>query len=65
MARAGSFGRDQEKIDLTWLKRHGRAMEQDVLAKISELRRLMPDGVEASPHTSEQIQVVKSWKEGS
>lgn len=40
-------------------------MEQDVLAKISELRRLMPDGVEASPHPPEQIQIVKSWKEGS
>lgn len=65
MARAGSFGRDQEKIDLTRLKRHGRAMERDVLAKIFELRRQMSDGVEASPHTPEQIPIVKSWKEGS
>ncbi len=40
-------------------------MERDVLAKIFELRRQMSDGVEASPHTPEQIPIVKSWKEGS
>ena len=48
-----------------YLKRHGQAKEQDVIEKISELRRWMLGGNEASPHTPEQIQVVKNWKEGS
>lgn len=47
------------------LKRHGRASQQDVIAKISELRIQMPGGREPSPHTPEQIQVVKSWESGS
>jgi predicted protein tyrosine phosphatase len=48
-----------------YLKRHGHAKEQDVIEKISGLRRLMPGGSEASPHTPEQIRIVKNWKEGS
>ena len=46
-----------------YLQRHGLATEQNVIAKISELRRLMPGGSEASPHTPEQIRVVENWKE--
>jgi protein-tyrosine phosphatase len=48
-----------------YLKRHGQAKRQDVIKKISGLRRLMPGGREASPHTPEQIQFVKNWEEGS
>jgi protein tyrosine/serine phosphatase len=48
-----------------YLKRHGHAKEQDVIAKILELRRLIPGGSETSPHTPEQIWVVKNWKERS
>jgi len=48
-----------------YLKRHGQAQAQDVIAKISELRRLMPGGREASPHTPEQIEAVKNWKQRS
>jgi len=48
-----------------YLRRHGRATDQNVIAKISELRRQMPGGAEASPHTPEQVELVKSWKEGS
>ena len=47
------------------LKRHRRATEQSVIAKISELRSLMPGGAEMSPHTSEQVQRVKNWNAGA
>jgi protein-tyrosine phosphatase len=48
-----------------YLKRHGLASSQDVLAKIAELRRLMPGGGESSPHTLEQVRVVEHWKKGA
>jgi protein-tyrosine phosphatase len=48
-----------------YLRRHGAATEQNVIAKIVELRSLMPGGREASPHTPEQVQLVKNWKTGS
>jgi protein tyrosine/serine phosphatase len=48
-----------------YLMRHGRATGDDVIARISELRRHMPGGRETSPHTPEQIQLVRSWKTGS
>ena len=48
-----------------YLKRHGRATEQNVIATIAGLRSLMPGGSEVSPHTPEQVQLVKNWKEGS
>ena len=48
-----------------YLKRHARATEHNVLARISELRRLMPGGNEASPHTPEQVQLVRDWEPGS
>jgi len=47
------------------LRRHGRATDQDVIAKIAELRSLMPGGREVSPHTPEQVQLVQNWKTGS
>lgn len=47
-----------------YLRRHGQATAQDVMAKISELRSLMPDRSEPSPHTPEQIELVRNWKEG-
>lgn len=46
------------------LKRHGRATEQNVITTISEMRSLMPGGAEPSPHTPEQVQLVRNWKAG-
>ena len=47
------------------LKWHGRATEQNVITTISDLRSLMPSGAEPSPHTSEQVQLVRAWKAGA
>jgi len=47
-----------------YLKRHGLAKQADVLAKIADLRRLMPVGRESSPHTPEQTRMVEHWMEG-
>jgi len=48
-----------------YLKRHGRATGQNVIATIAGLRSRMPGGAEASPHTPEQVHLVKTWNEGS
>jgi protein-tyrosine phosphatase len=48
-----------------YLKRHRRATTQDVIERISKLRRQMPFGGEPSPHTPEQIQLVENWPEES
>ena len=48
-----------------YLKRHGIASDQNVVAKIAELRRFMPNGRDSSPHTPEQIRMVRSWKQGA
>lgn len=48
-----------------YLKRHGLATDQNVLDKIAELRRFMPAGRDSSPHTSEQVRMVKYWKKGA
>jgi protein-tyrosine phosphatase len=48
-----------------YLQRHGNATAENVIAKISELRSLMPYGGEPSPHTPEQIELVRNWKAGS
>ena len=48
-----------------YLKRHGHATEQDVMAKIAGLRKGMPGGNETSPHTPAQVQLVAHWKAGS
>lgn len=48
-----------------FLKRHGLASDQDLIAKIAELRRFMPNGRDSSPHTPEQIRMVKTWKQGA
>src|SRR5262245_36020686 len=45
-----------------YLKRHGLAQDSDVLQKLAELRRDVPNGKEISPHTKEQIQMVKNWR---
>jgi protein tyrosine/serine phosphatase len=47
------------------LMRHGRANDRDVIQMIADLRRLMPAGRDSSPHTPEQIRMVKTWKEGA
>jgi protein-tyrosine phosphatase len=48
-----------------YLQRHGLATAADVIARIAELRSQMPGGNEASPHTEEQVQIVKGWKTGA
>jgi protein-tyrosine phosphatase len=47
-----------------YLKRKGIPFDQDVIAVIAELRRFMPSGRETSPHTPEQIRMVRNWKKG-
>jgi len=47
-----------------YLKRHGQAAEAGVITKISELRSQMPGGNEPSPHTPEQVEVVRRWPAG-
>jgi predicted protein tyrosine phosphatase len=46
-----------------YLQRNGLADARNVLAKISELRREMLGGQEASPHTPDQVAVVVNWNE--
>jgi len=46
------------------LRRHGRANEENVIERIAQLRRHLPGGNETSPHTSEQVALVRSWEEG-
>jgi hypothetical protein len=48
-----------------YLKRHGLANDKDVVERIAELRRLMPSGSDSSPHTPEQVRMVKNWKKGA
>jgi hypothetical protein len=45
-----------------YLKRHAIATEENVIEQIHELRREMPTGRETSPHTPEQIRMVRHWK---
>ncbi len=47
-----------------YLKRRGLATDENVRAKIAELRRLMPSGHTTSPHTPEQVRMVTNWKKG-
>jgi len=47
-----------------YLKRHGVAEDADVIQKLAHLRRDVPNGKETSPHTDEQIRMVKTWKKG-
>lgn len=48
-----------------YLKRHGLADDKDVVVKIMELRKHMPSGRDSSPHTADQVRMVKSWKKAS
>lgn len=47
-----------------YLKRHGIAGDTDVIQELARLRRDVPNGKEISPHTSEQIRMVTTWKKG-
>jgi predicted protein tyrosine phosphatase len=47
-----------------YLKRHGIALDSDVIQRLAHLRRGVPNGRETSPHTNEQIRMVKTWKRG-
>jgi protein-tyrosine phosphatase len=48
-----------------YLKRHRLATDQDVMARIAELRRFMPYGRDSSPQTPEQVRMVRTWKAGA
>jgi len=48
-----------------YLKRHGLASAQNIVARIAELRSLMPCGRDDSPHTAEQIETIQDWNEES
>jgi hypothetical protein len=47
-----------------FLKRHGLATSENVLDEIGKLRQSMPGGREPSPHTPEQVRMVRNWKKG-
>jgi len=47
------------------LKRKGTANDRDILLQLAALRRFMPSGQETSPHTPEQIRMVRNWKAGA
>jgi protein tyrosine/serine phosphatase len=47
-----------------YLKRHGLANDRDVIQKLAQLRKDVPNGRETSPHTPEQIRMVVTWKKG-
>jgi hypothetical protein len=47
-----------------YLKRHGMAEDTDVIQKLAALRRGTPNGRETSPHTKEQVRMVRNWKKG-
>lgn len=47
-----------------YLKRHGLAADDDVISKLSTLRRNLPNGAEPSPRTPEQIRMTRNWKKG-
>ena len=34
-------------------------------SELAELRRWMPSGQEASPHTPQQVRMIKTWKKGA
>jgi protein-tyrosine phosphatase len=47
-----------------YLKRHGKAVDMDVIQKLAALRRGTPNGKETSPQTKEQVRMVTNWKKG-
>jgi hypothetical protein len=47
-----------------YLKRHGLAEDGNVIQRLAELRKDVPNGRETSPHTKEQIRMVVTWKKG-
>jgi hypothetical protein len=59
----GGIGRTGTVVGC-YLARHGKALGQDVLTMIHDLRRLTPDRHVAAPETPEQREMVRSWKKG-
>ena len=47
-----------------YLKRHGIAVDTNVIQELDALRRGTPNGKETSPHTKEQIRMVTNWEKG-
>jgi Swiss Army Knife protein, DSP-PTPase phosphatase domain len=47
-----------------YMKRHGLAQDGDVIQKLAQLRKNLPNAGETSPHTKEQIRMVVTWKKG-
>lgn len=47
-----------------YLKRHGWAQDSDVIQQLAHLRRDVPTAKETSPHTEEQVRMVKNWRPG-
>ncbi|HTV40065.1 MAG TPA: tyrosine-protein phosphatase [Candidatus Sulfotelmatobacter sp.] len=47
-----------------YLKRHGLAQDGDVIQKLAQLRKDLPNAQDTSPHTKEQIRMVVTWKKG-
>lgn len=47
-----------------YLKRHGLATDENVIATIANLRQLLPAPRKTSPHTAIQNRMVKSWRKG-
>ncbi len=48
-----------------YLRRHNLASDAGVIPHLAELRHQLPTGRETSPHTPEQIRMVKSWRTGA
>lgn len=48
-----------------YLKRHGLALDQDVIQKLAELRKQVSNRKDSSPHTKEQVRMVTTWKRGA
>jgi hypothetical protein len=46
------------------LMRHELATIETVVPRIAELRQNMPSGRDSSPHTPEQVRMVRNWKKG-
>ena len=46
-----------------YLRRHGRATNQDVVERITALRSMIPNALLPSPYTAEQTKMVRAWRE--
>jgi hypothetical protein len=59
----GGIGRTGTVVGC-FIARHGLAAGQEVLTRIAELRRLLPDPIGISPETAAQTRMVIGWQEG-